>query len=45
MYLIKQWPWGHLSLLTEMRTRNLSGGKGRLARKDGNLTAICEPTV
>jgi hypothetical protein len=26
-------PWGRLSLLTEMSTRNLPGGKGRLARK------------
>jgi hypothetical protein len=31
--------------LTEMSTRNLPGGKGRLARKADNLTAICEPTV
>jgi hypothetical protein len=31
--------------VTEMSTRNLSGGKGRLARKADNLTAICEPTV
>jgi hypothetical protein len=30
---------------TEMSTRNLSGGKGRQARKADNLTAICEPTV
>jgi hypothetical protein len=29
--------------LTEMSTRNLSGGKGRPARKADNLTAICEP--
>jgi hypothetical protein len=28
--------------LTEMSTRNLSGGKGRPARKADNLTAICE---
>jgi hypothetical protein len=26
-----------------MSTRNLPGGKGRLTRKTGNLTAICEP--
>jgi hypothetical protein len=26
-----------------MSTRNLPGGKGRLARKADNLTAICEP--
>jgi hypothetical protein len=31
--------------LTEMSTRNLSGGKGRPARKANNFTAICEPTV
>jgi hypothetical protein len=31
--------------LTEMSTRNLPGGKGRLAHKDDNLTAICEPIV
>jgi hypothetical protein len=31
--------------VTEMSTRNLPGGKGRPARKAGNLTAICEPIV
>jgi hypothetical protein len=31
--------------LTEMSTGNLPGGKGRLARKADNLTAICEPIV
>jgi hypothetical protein len=31
--------------LTEMNTRNVSGGKGRPARKVDNLTAICEPTL
>jgi hypothetical protein len=31
--------------LTEISTRNLSGGKVRSARKADNLTAICEPTV
>jgi hypothetical protein len=31
--------------LTEMDFRNLPWGKGRQARKDGNLTAICEPIV
>jgi hypothetical protein len=31
--------------LTEMSTRNLSGGKGRPARGTDNLTAICEPIV
>jgi hypothetical protein len=29
--------------LTEMSNRNLSGGKGRPARKADNLTVICEP--
>jgi hypothetical protein len=36
---------GSTQLLTEMSTRNLPGGKGRPARKEDNLTAICEPTV
>jgi hypothetical protein len=31
--------------LTEMSTRNPSGGKYKLERKDDNLTDICEPTV
>jgi hypothetical protein len=31
--------------LTEMSTSNLIGGKGRLARKADNLTAIFEPIV
>jgi hypothetical protein len=31
--------------ITEIRTGNLSGGKGRPALKAGNLTAICEPIV
>jgi hypothetical protein len=31
--------------LTEMSTRNIPGGKGRLARKADNLTAICEPII
>jgi hypothetical protein len=39
------WPWGRLSLLTEMSTRNLPGGKGRPARKADNLTAICKTIV
>jgi hypothetical protein len=30
--------------LTEMSARNISGGKGRPARK-ANLIAICEPIV
>jgi hypothetical protein len=38
-------PWDRLSLVTEMSTRNLPGGKGRSARKSDNLTAICEPIV
>jgi hypothetical protein len=38
-------PWGRLSLLTEMSTRNLPGGKGRPVRKADNLTAICELIV
>jgi hypothetical protein len=29
----------------EMSTRNLPGGKGRLAHKADNLTAICELIV
>jgi hypothetical protein len=28
--------------LTEMSTRNLPGGKGRLGRMGDNVTAICE---
>jgi hypothetical protein len=39
------WPWGRLSLLTEMSTRNLPEGKGRPACKADNLTAICELIV
>jgi hypothetical protein len=31
--------------LTEICTKNLPGGKGRLARKADNLTAICVPIV
>jgi hypothetical protein len=31
--------------LTEISTRNLPGGKGRLVHKAHNLTAICELTV
>jgi hypothetical protein len=31
--------------LTEMRTRNLHGGKGLPRRKADNLTPTCEPTV
>jgi hypothetical protein len=36
---------GSTQPLKEMSTRNLSGGKGWLAHKADNLTAICEPTV
>jgi hypothetical protein len=36
---------GSTQPLTEMSTRNVPGGKGRRARKAGNFTAICEPTV
>jgi hypothetical protein len=39
------WPWGRLSLLTEMSTRNLPADEGRPASKADNLTAICEPIV
>jgi hypothetical protein len=31
--------------VTEMSTRNLPGGKGRLAFNADDLTAICEPIV
>jgi hypothetical protein len=34
---------GSTQPLTEMSTRNLPGGTGRLARKAGNLTVIREP--
>jgi hypothetical protein len=34
---------GSTQRLTEMSTKNLPGGKGLLARKADNLTAICEP--
>jgi hypothetical protein len=36
---------GSTKPLTEIYTRNFSGGKGRSARKAHNLTAICEPIV
>jgi hypothetical protein len=36
---------GSTQPLTEMSTRNLLGGKGRLVCKADNLAAICEPTV
>jgi hypothetical protein len=39
------WPWGRLSLLKEMSTRNLARSIGGLAGKADNLIAICEPIV
>jgi hypothetical protein len=36
---------GSIQPLTEMSTKNLSGGKGRPAPKTDNLTAISEPIV
>jgi hypothetical protein len=36
---------GSTQPLTDMCTRNLTGGKGRPAREADNLTAICEPIV
>jgi hypothetical protein len=36
---------GSTQPLGEMSPKNLPGGKGRLARKADNLTAICEPIV
>jgi hypothetical protein len=38
------WPWGRLSLLTEMSTKNLRGGEERPAPK-ADLTSICERIV
>jgi hypothetical protein len=38
------WPWGRQPL-TEMSTRNLPGGKKRLAHRADNLAAIYEPNV
>jgi hypothetical protein len=31
--------------LTEINTRNLPGGKMRVARRANNLAVICEPNV
>jgi hypothetical protein len=39
------WPWGRLSFLTEMSTRNIPGGKNQLTRRAENLATICEPKV
>jgi hypothetical protein len=36
---------GSTQPVTEMSTRNLPEGKGRLARKADNLTAFYEPIV
>jgi hypothetical protein len=36
---------GSTQPLTEMKTRNLPGGKKRPARRADNLAAICEPNV
>jgi hypothetical protein len=38
-------PWGRLSLLTKMSTRNLPEGKGRPARTADNLWAYCLENV
>jgi hypothetical protein len=35
------WYFSVIQPLAEMNTRNLSGGKGRPARKADNITAIC----
>jgi hypothetical protein len=39
------WPLGLTQPLTEMNTRNLSGGKGQPAHKADNFTAIYEPIL
>jgi hypothetical protein len=44
IYLVLPAP-GVDSALTQISTRNIPGGKGWLARKADDLTAICEPTV
>jgi hypothetical protein len=36
---------GSTQPLSEMSTRNFSGGKGQPARQADNLTTICEPIV
>jgi hypothetical protein len=36
---------GSTQPLTEMSTRNLTGGKGRPARRADNLAAVCGPIV
>jgi hypothetical protein len=39
------WALGSTQPLSEMSTRNVSGGKGRPVRKADNLTTICEPII
>jgi hypothetical protein len=34
-----------IQTLTEISTKNLSGGKGRAACKADNFTVICEPII
>jgi hypothetical protein len=36
---------GSTQPVTEMSTRNLSGGKGRPSLRADNLTVVCEPIV
>jgi hypothetical protein len=36
---------GSTQPLTEMSTKNLTGGKGQPVSKADNLTAICEPII
>jgi hypothetical protein len=36
---------GLIQAVTEMRTKNIPGGKGQPACKADNLTDICEPIV
>jgi hypothetical protein len=45
IFLTALWPWGRLSLLTEISTGYLPRGKGWSARKADNLTVICDPIV
>jgi hypothetical protein len=39
------WPWRSAQPLTEMSTRDLPGGKGRLVHKADDLAVICDPIV